>query len=781
MGVSLASGWRMTPVENALALAAKGFHVFPLIQGGKLPAMEDFPNKASRDEATIRQLWCAEPGTDPMWHHRFNVGIYTGRFGDPREDGSFDSLCVADIDNKNGKNGSASLKALREATPGLVPPTYVQSTPTGGYHYVYRTSEHVKNSVGKIGDGLDVRGVGGFIVGAGSVVEAGEYGVASPAAVAVASSALIELCGRHVPKEVRAVAPVNIDENAATARVREYLAAAAPAVEGRGGNAHSFAVAARCKDLGTDSDTTLALMIEDGGWNDRCTPPWEPCELERIVQNAFAYGRNAQGSAAPEAAFTPVAAAQPSEDGEFPKSDHPVNGLNNEHALVFIGGDHYVLWETKDAEGNFELRYLSEAAFHKLHTGKFLPIKKKGKGKGEDATVLVPVTKLWLEASPVQSDTQLWRRTYRGVWFVPEQQAPEGYYNVWRGFSVKPHPKDAPIPEDWQWALDSWIEHIHKNVCRGIESHAKWLIGWLAHMIQRPWEKPLTAVVAQGDKGSGKSSTFQRVADLLGPHGMSTAKRRLMTSQFNGHFERTLFMVFDEALWAGDLQGEGELKDLVTGAKHNIERKGKEIYTVRNLLRVCIIGNSEWLVPASWDERRYAVFKVGNGRQKDKAFFERQRVIMESGGSALLLRYLLDYDLTGIDVNEAPETTGLAQQKMLSMTPVSQWWYSSLQEGHLVGVSASFNGKEWPDPLVLKDEVRRAIKQYYQDRNIRERVPADTELLTEINKACGDAPWTVKRSSRDATGKQPWCYCVPPLAAAREAWDKRIGAKQNWE
>lgn len=298
----------MTPVEKALALAAEKFHVFPLQVGGKLPAIEDFPNKATRDPAVIRQLWCAEIGTDPMWHHQYNVGIYTGRFGDPREDGSFDSLVCLDVDRKNGKDGLIPLKALREATPGLVPPTYVQTTPTGGYHYVYRTSEHVKNSVGKIGVGLDVRGVGGFIVGAGSIVEAGTYGVANAAPVAVASPALIELCGRHVPKEARPVSVVEIDETAATARVRDYLAHAAPAVEGNGGNAHSFAVAARCKDLGTDSDTTLALMIEDGGWNDRCTPPWEPCELERIVQNAFAYGRNAQGSAAPEAAFTAVVA-----------------------------------------------------------------------------------------------------------------------------------------------------------------------------------------------------------------------------------------------------------------------------------------------------------------------------------------------------------------------------------------------------------------------------------------------------------------------------------------
>lgn len=272
-------------VDNALALAASGYYVFPVLENSKLPAIEDFPNKATRDEKTIRQWWGAEPGSNPLFQKSWNVGISTSRFGDPRADGTYEKLVVIDVDVRDGKNGVESLAKLRKE--GLVTPeTRLQATPSGGYHYIYRTDVAISNSVGTetsgLGNGLDIRGVGGFIVGAGSIVPKGTY-KALDLPVAVAHDSLIERCTKHTPKV--ASAPIAVDETAAVERVREYLKTAKPAIEGSGGNQQTFKVAARCKDLGTDAETTYSLMLEV--WNERCQPPWEDYELETLVKNAY--------------------------------------------------------------------------------------------------------------------------------------------------------------------------------------------------------------------------------------------------------------------------------------------------------------------------------------------------------------------------------------------------------------------------------------------------------------------------------------------------------------
>lgn len=273
-------------LANALALADRGFHVFPVIAGGKLPAIEGFPEKATRDHAQLRAWFqCSIFKHD----HGYNVGIYTGRYGDDPAV----SLCVIDVDNKNGKNGSAEMERL--ALP--LPTTYTQHTPTGGLHLVFTTRAPVASTAGRLGSGLDVRGKGGFIVGAGSMVDAGAY-TADGCAVAEAPAVLLALCTAHKPRTATAALfDVPTDSPQAIAAAAEYLCAAPMAEQGNGGDAATFAVCARVKDYGVAEPTALALLLEH--WNGRCEPPWEADDLAVKVANAYHYGKSPPGIAAP--------------------------------------------------------------------------------------------------------------------------------------------------------------------------------------------------------------------------------------------------------------------------------------------------------------------------------------------------------------------------------------------------------------------------------------------------------------------------------------------------
>ncbi|HET8883032.1 MAG TPA: bifunctional DNA primase/polymerase [Solimonas sp.] len=784
--------YRMTPYQHALALAARGFHVFPLIEGAKLPLIEDFPNRATRDPATLAQWWNADMGE--TFTLPYNVGIYTGRYGDDPDV----SLCVIDVDNKNDKRGSDTI--LRMELEGFdFPATYTQDTPTGGHHIVYVTRTPVRNMVdrdgkGSIGRGLDIRGVGGFIVAAGSATEKGAYtGNALP--VVDAPQALIEriLSSGGAPierQEPSAEMLAGLDPERVMERAIDYLRNRAPeAIEGSGGDATTFKVAAQLKDIGVPQTDATGLMLEH--WFDGCG--WSLSDLEVKVANAYRYGKTAPGAAAPEMQFQPLTGGDSAQrllegadvaDGGY--ENHPLNRLNTEFAFVLIGGSHSILWETTDAEGKTETRLLNEDAFHKMHSGVAFPLSKKKKGKkGEpDETVIehVSLTKFWMDApgrdTPPSVDLgehPFWRRSYKGIYFMPGRPCPAGWYNGWRGFVCTPHEDGDPISAEAQWAFDAWKEHLLLNVCRNDADVNRWQTGWFAHMIQRPWEKPLVAPVYKGRKGTGKNSCVERVADLLGAHAMVTHERRYLTSQFNGHMQSLLLLVLDEAVWAGDKEGEGKLKGVITGAHHAIELKGKEIFRVPNFTRVSIIGNEDWLVPATEDERRFAVHGMAEGRMKDKPFFERMRIGMQQhGGDRLLLRYLLDFDLSTVDVNEAPITEALLEQKTESLEPLAQWWYDSLQQGELIG--GAFAGA-WPEEVggqTLIDTVGR----HFRSRNIRTRMPTDTSIGRAIKKFSPST--THGRKGRNADGKQPYVYRLAPLLKAREDWENFIGHTVTW-
>lgn len=732
----------MSHLDFAVELASLGFHVFPLTPHKKAPPLiMDFPEKASKDPQSVSMWWSEFPEA--------NIGISTSKFGDG------EALLVVDIDNKGDKRGSDEILKL-ELEGFELPETFEQITPTGGRHLVYRVSQPVRQGVNRLGRGVDIRSRGGYIVGYGSSTRDGSY-TAAQRPLAVAPEWLVSRCGQSVPAERRgrSVELDHIDEISAAERAVSFLARAPLAIEGAGGNATTYQVAARVKDYGISEKICYELLSIH--WNPRCSPPWSEEDLKIKVRDAYRYGLNPPGIDAPENVFAPVIPEEGVPPSLIGEALSPVETLNREYAFVIAGGGDHILWETKDHRGLPKLEHLNTQSFHKKLASQFLV---QGDGKAKQLSAL------WM-TSPN-------RRSFDGLCFMPGKESPPRFYNLWKGFAYDPLPPQEKPSKDSEKSLKDFLDHARENVCRGDGSLYGWLIGYFAHLVQRPWEKPLVALVFRGSKGTGKNALVERVGSLLGNHFILTADKRYLVGNFNGHLENCLFIALDEAFWSGDKQAEGTLKNLITGSSHVIEHKGKEPYAVENCTRVAIIGNEEWLVPATQDERRFAVFDVGDGRKQDRAFFQGMREGMERGGYRLLLRYLLDFNLDGIDVNDAPRTQALLDQKVNTLEPFPAWWLDCLHNGR---ITYSDFGGEW-ERVVDKDRFRSAFRRYAKERNISSRLPDDRMLGKLLCKFCKSIDAAHKRREGSAYVS---VYKLPTLETARKEWEAYIGHPIVWD
>jgi hypothetical protein len=108
-----------------------------------------------------------------------------------------------------------------------------------------------------------------------------------------------------------------------------------------------------------------------------------------------------------------------------------------------------------------------------------------------------------------------------------------------------------------------------------------------------------------------------------------------------------------------------------------------EIFEVENYVRLFITGNANWLVPAGPEARRWAVFDVGEGRIQDHAYFAAIDNEMENGGYEALMRELMNFDLSTVNLRAIPKTTALFEQKTASLTPEMAWWFDTLAAGKL--------------------------------------------------------------------------------------------------
>ena len=153
-----------------------------------------------------------------------------------------------------------------------------------------------------------------------------------------------------------------------------------------------------------------------------------------------------------------------------------------------------------------------------------------------------------------------------------------------------------------------------------------------------------------------------------------------MIGNFNAHLVDALFLFLDEAFWAGDKQGEGTLKALITESTLMIEPKGVDSFAdAQQAQDPDGISNNDWVVPASADERRYLrARRVPDTRKGDKAYFSKLAAAIEGDELPALLDYLLKLDLAGFDHRNPPHTEGLNKQKLIGAESFVRYWHDCL-------------------------------------------------------------------------------------------------------
>jgi Bifunctional DNA primase/polymerase, N-terminal len=152
----------------AAAAAERGWHVFPIRAGCKKPPLvDDWEHRASADPEYVARRW---PGNA-------NVGIACG----PSD------LVVVDLDTHGTLPAAWHMPGIADGRDVLAQlcewagqpwaATYWVATPAGGWHLYFTApgDYEVRNSAGLLGPMIDIRGAGGYVVGAGSAVDGKPY------------------------------------------------------------------------------------------------------------------------------------------------------------------------------------------------------------------------------------------------------------------------------------------------------------------------------------------------------------------------------------------------------------------------------------------------------------------------------------------------------------------------------------------------------------------------------------------------------------------------------
>lgn len=248
--------------KAAMRYAQLGFAIFPLKWKAKVPLTTNGVKDASNDPAVIQGWWEKWPNA--------NIGLATG---------TRNNLLVVDldIDDEKGINGYESLREW-EREHGELPDTWRSITGRGGYHWIYRTSEHFANKVGLL-EGIDIRGDNGYIVAPPSLHPNGKA-----------------YEWEQGPEDEEPIADVNdmvrlLLQEGEKRTTAEKVIVPEVIPEGKR-NDTMFRIACSLQSKGLGDDAILAALMADN--KTKCKPPLKESELKTIVDGVtqkFAKGQ----------------------------------------------------------------------------------------------------------------------------------------------------------------------------------------------------------------------------------------------------------------------------------------------------------------------------------------------------------------------------------------------------------------------------------------------------------------------------------------------------------
>ena len=413
--------------------------------------------------------------------------------------------------------------------------------------------------------------------------------------------------------------------------------------------------------------------------------------------------------------------------------------LNERHALVVVKGKSLITTEKDDGSIDFgTIRDLDA-----LYANQLVPT---GDGKSE------PASRRWFKSPS--------RRTYAngvGIYF---DRAPPKTFNLWLGWAVE---------SDSKGSCGKFLWHLRHIICAGDNDQYTYLLGWLAHMVQFPADKPGVALVVRGIKGSGKDTVGEYVAELIAHrHAPNVTQMSHITGRFNARLEAALFFHIQEGVWAGNREAESVLKYLITSEQVEIERKGVDSYGLRSFLRMFISANEDWVVPASPDERRFAVFEVDDGKKGDGSYFRALRQEMEGEGPAALLHLLQTHDLAHFDVRQPPLSVGLRKQKLESLRGFDRWWFEKLYDGELGDDTVAWN--EAPVSMPCQE-----LRSDYEIWIAKHRYEGDPINPSQFGEKVHKFIPGLEIIRPIINGSRPRSYTIPVLEACREKFSREMG------
>lgn len=700
-------GWWIFPLHTVDADGMCSCGKIGCSDAGKHPRVRRGVKEATRDLAQIEQ-WFGEDAPAA------NIGLATGEIS---------GITVLDIDIGEGKFGAES---WAEAIEGHgEPETLMARTGSGGMHVFFLYNSSLKTATNALGKGIDCRNDGGYVVAPPSRHRSG---------------------GRY--EWINAKTPL--------ASLPAHLAQRRKENRGRPRNDDIYRTQYTVEQVESmlekvppdDRDLWRAVGIILGREFKRAEEAWKVYNEwsdrwkgkkgrnhDLIMREAFY--EISQASVERELTIGTIVKAA-LDNGWVPAAGEVPIGQ-----FVFYGpGNNFIYRPTGS--------YWTAGAVDSVVS----PVNVKGR--------LIAASEWLRRNAPVTSltrDPSLAEDYVKGVDCVDGESVPQpgaAIFNLYRGPSIELGVGKMATP---------FLEHVAAVFNK--PGDADQFLDYMAHRVQRPWEKPRFALLIAGEQGVGKDTAIEFCAPAIGVWNVANIDPSAFEAPYNEFAASTLVRISEAAnlhemsRWAFNER----TKVLIAGSPDvmMINPKYGQKYVVKMCCGVIITTNhlaSGIYIPA--DDRRYDVIECATMREmgledeeKRKAYFTELWQWFVEDGDTHVAAFLHERDISRFSPSTGQRKTAAHSTVVAGGMEFDSWLIDVLDElGN-------------PDAVRVDWVIARAASEGEKPESLRRRIaPAMGRLGYGVyrNPDSKDGRWRID-------GKQVMIYAK---AGARGRFEKNL-------
>jgi hypothetical protein len=357
-------------------------------------------------------------------------------------------------------------------------------------------------------------------------------------------------------------------------------------------------------------------------------------------------------------------------------------------------------------------------------------------------------------------------KVFDAVAFSP-LPTPTSTLNYWIGSPVTPQAGDCSVI----------MEYLRDVICSADRRLFAYLIRYLAHMLQKPEEKPGIMIVLLGGQGTGKGSFFRLKRAIWRHTTLQVSDVAHVIGNFNAAIERNYVICMDEALFSGDRKALDRLKSMVTEPTVTIEQKYQPRRTIVSYHRFFAASNHKHFAQVEADDRRFAFFQVSEARKGDHAYWDNvHKAIDDPAVIAAMVHEMLSLDLSNFNVRQRPKTEAHMDQRLKSLSGFDRYWFEVLQTGDFNPGSPGEPMEPWQDPRFVSTKTLLEGWKGYEKGARLYTAPQERDVHQALKRLCPSAERDRQtKSKKPERGQQ-----LPSLPDARNEFAQFMGGNIEW-